>query len=114
MAESQATTSVNMYGTNPITGASANAVHQHNKTADAIACLATATAADCTTVATLASTNTKVTEELSAVNTKLVVALHEITRLTNLVSKLQLSKSGKDGQTGRGTAIEMAVGPIHY
>ena len=66
--ESQSTTSGNMYGTAPIASASANAVHQHNKTDDAIACLATATAADCTTVATLTSTNAKVTAELSAVN----------------------------------------------
>ena len=104
----------NLYDTAPISGASANAIHQHNETADAIACLATATADDRTTVATLASTNAKVTAELSAVNAKLVVALHEITRLTNVVSNLQLSKSGKYGQPGRGTAIEMSVAPIHY
>ena len=103
-----------MYDTAPIADVSANAVHQHNKTSDAIACLATATASDCTNVATLASTNAKVTEELSAVNSKLVVTLHSITCLTNVVSELQLSKSGKDGKPGRGTAIEMAVGPIHY
>ena len=112
--ESQAITSGNMYGTAPISGAPANAVHRHNETANAIACLATATAADRTTVATLASTNSKVTENLSAVNEKLVVALHEITRLTNVVSKLQLSKSRKDVLPGRGTAIEMAAGSIHY
>ena len=111
--ESQATTSGNLYGTAPIDGESANAVHQHNKTADAIACMATDTAAYHTTVSTLTSTNSKVTAEISAVNSKFVVALHEITRLTNVVSKLQLSKSGKDGQPGRGTAIEMAVGPIN-
>ena len=104
----------NMYGTTPIAGASANAVHQHNKNSDAIACLATSTAADRTTVATLASTNANVTAELSAVNSKLVVALHEITFLNNVVAKLQLSKSGKDGQPGRGTVTEMAVRPIHY
>ena len=103
-----------MYGTAPIAGASANAVYQHNKTADAIAYMATDTAADRTTVATLASTNAKVTAELSAVNSKLGIALHEITCLTNIAAKLQLSKSGKDGLPGRGTAIEMAVGPIHY
>ena len=112
--ESQATTSGNLYNTAPITGASANAVIQHNKTANTIACLATATAADRTTVATLTSTNAKVTAELSAVNSNLVVALHEITRLTNVVSKLQLSKAIKDGQPGRGTAIKMTVSPIHY
>ena len=112
--ESQATTSGNMYSTAPISGASANAVHQHNDTANAIACLATATAANIITVATLASTNSKVTAELSAVNSKLVFALNEITLLTNVFAKLQLSKSGKDGQPGRGTAIDMAVGPIHY
>ena len=104
--ESQATTSGNMYGTAPIAGASANAVHQHNETADAIACLATATAADRTTIATLASTNAKVTSELSAVNSKLVSTLHEITRLTNVVAKLQLSKSRKVGLPERATAIE--------
>ena len=104
----------NMYGTAPISGASANSVHQHNKTSDAIACLATATAADCTTVSTLASTNAKVTEELSAVNSKLVVTLHSITCLTNVFAKLQLSKSGKDGQPGLSTAIDMSVGLIHY
>ena len=80
-----------MYGTAPIAGASANTVHQHNKTVDAITFLATATAADCTTVANLASTNTKVTAELSTVNSKLVSALHKITPLTNVVAKLQLS-----------------------
>ena len=80
-----------MYGTAPISGAPVNAVHQHNKTADTIACLATATADNRTTVATLASTNAKVTAELSAVNSKLVSALHEITRLTNVVATLQLS-----------------------
>ena len=113
--KSQATTSGNLYGTAPIAGASANAVHQHNETANAIACLATSNAADCTVVATLASTNAKVTAELSLVNAKLVVALHEIIHMTNLVSKIQLSKYGKDGQPGRGTtSIEMAVRPIHY
>ena len=112
--KSQATTSGNMYGTAPIFGALANAVHQNKKTANSITCLATATADDCTTVATLASTNAKVTAELYAVNSKLVVALHDITRLTNVVTKLQLSKSRKDGLPGRGTAIKMAVGPIHY
>ena len=104
----------NMYGTTPIAGASANAVHQHNKNSDAIACLATSTAADRTTVATLASTNANVTAELSAVNSKLVVALHEITHLTNIIAKLQLSNSVKYGQPGRGTAIDMDIGPIHY
>ena len=112
--ESQATPSGNMYGTAPTSGASSNAVHQHIETADAIAFLATATAADRTTVATLASTNAKVTAELSIVNSKLVSALHEITRLTNIVAKLQLSKSGKVGPPGRTTAIEMDFGPIHY
>ena len=81
--ESQVTTSGNMYGTDFIAGASANTFHQHNKAANAIACLATSTAADYTTVATLSSTNTKVTAELSALNSKLNVALHEITCLTN-------------------------------
>ena len=103
-----------MYGTAPIAGASANAVHHHNETSDAIACLATATAANRATVANLASTNAKVTSELSAVNSKLVSALHEITRLTNVVAKLQLSKSRKFGPPGRATAIKTAVGPIHY
>ena len=112
--ESQATTSGNMYGTVPIAGTSANAVHHNNHTAETIACLSTATADNHTTVATLASTNAKVTPELSAVNSKLVTSLNEITRLTNVVTKLQLSKSGKVGPPGRGTAIEMAVGPIHY
>ena len=112
--KSQATTSGNLYSTAPISGASDNAVHQHNKTSDAIAFLATATADDRTTISTLASTNTKVTADLSAVNVKLAVALHEITCLTNVISKLQLSKSRKDGQPGRGTTIEMAVYPIHY
>ena len=111
--KSQATTSGNMYGTAPIAGASANAVHQHNETANAIACLATSTAADCTTVANLASTNAKVTSELSTVNSKLIVALHDITCLNNVVAKLQLSKSGKDGLPGRVIAIEMAVVPSH-
>ena len=86
-----------MYGTAPIAGASANTVHQHNKTADAIAFLATVTDADRTTVDTLASTNANVTAELSVVNTNLVVALHKITCLANVVSKLQLPKSGKYG-----------------
>ena len=103
-----------MYGTAPIAGASANAFHQHNETANAIACLATATAADRTTVATLASTNANVTLDLSAVNSKLASALHEITRLTNVVAKLQLSKSGKFVPPGRATATKMAVGPTHY
>ena len=65
-----------MYGTAPIAGVSANVVHQHNETADAIACLATATAVNCTTIATFAYTNAKVTAEFSAVNSKLVSALH--------------------------------------
>ena len=103
-----------MYGTAPIAVSSANAVHQHNETTDAIACLATATAADCTAVSTLASTNYKVIAELSAANTKLVSALHKINRLTNVDAKLQLSKSRKVGPPGRATAIKMAVGPIHY
>ena len=110
----QATTPGNLYGTAPIAGASVNAVLQHNETANVIACLATTTAANCTTVATLYSTNTKVAAELSAFNAKLDVTLHDIIRLTNVVSKLQLSKSGKDGQPGRGNSIKMAVGPIHY
>ena len=103
-----------MYGTTPIAGASFNAVHQHKETADAITCMATDTAAYHTTVSTLTSTNSKVTADISAVNSKLVVAFHEITRLTNVVSKLQLSKSRKYGHPGGGTAIEMAVVPIHY
>ena len=107
-------TSGNLYETAPISGALANTFIQHNETANTIACLATATASDRNTVATLASTKAKVTSELSAVNSKLVVALHDITCLTNVVSKLQLTKAGKDGQPGRGTAIKMAVGPIHY
>ena len=82
-----------MYGTAPIAGASANAVHHHNETDNAITCMATATAADRTTVATLSSTNAKVTAELSAVNSKLAIALHKITCLTNVVANLQLSKS---------------------
>ena len=94
--KSQATTSSNMYGTAPFSGASANTVHQHNKTADAIACLATATASHRTTVATLVSTNAKVTAELSVVNSKLVSALHEIIHLTNAVADptVQVRKSG--------------------
>ena len=64
-----------MYVTTPIVGASINAVHHHNKTADTIACMATATATDRTTVAALASTNAKVTAEISAVSSKLVSTL---------------------------------------
>ena len=101
-----------MYGTAPIAGALANAAHQHNETANAITCLATATTADRTTVATLASTNAKVTAELSVVNSKLISALHEITCQTNVVAKLQLSKSRKVGPQGR--ASKTAIGPIHY
>ena len=103
-----------MYGTAPIAGALANTVHQHNETADAIAFVATTTADNHATAATLASTNAKVTSELSVVNSKLVSALHDITRLNNVVAKLQLYKSGKVGPPGRGTAIGMSVGPIHY
>ena len=80
-----------MYSTAPIDGASANSVHQHNKTDNAIACLATTTADDRTNAATLVSTNAKVTAEISAVSSKLVSALHEITPLTKVVAKLQLS-----------------------
>ena len=57
--ESQSTTSGNLYSTAPIVGASANAVLRYNETADTIAYLATSTSADCTTVATLASTNAR-------------------------------------------------------
>ena len=45
------------------------------ETADAIEKLATATAADRATVATLINTNTKLTQELITVNSKLFIAL---------------------------------------
>ena len=62
----------------------------------------------------LSSANANVTLDISAVNSKLASALHEITRLTNVVAKLQLSKSGKFVPPGRATATKMAVGPTHY
>ena len=52
------------------------------ETADAIANLATATAADRATVATLIHTNSKLTQELIIINPKLVIALETNKRLT--------------------------------
>jgi hypothetical protein len=57
-----------------------NVTHQQD-TIDAIACLATATAHDRHTFATLTNTNSTLTKELASVNAKLVTALLENTRL---------------------------------
>jgi hypothetical protein len=58
----------------------ANSVYQQD-TVDAIANLATATAHDRQTVATLSATNSALTTELTSVNRKLVNALLEISKL---------------------------------
>jgi hypothetical protein len=59
----------------------ANSAAYQQDTIDAIACLATATAHDRHTFATLTNTNSALTKELAAVNAKLITALLENTRL---------------------------------
>ena len=74
---------------------SANSVYQQ-ETVDAIANLATATAADRQTVATLSATNSTLTVELTSVNRKLVTALADIAKLTLQVADLK-AKTGTSG-----------------
>jgi hypothetical protein len=66
---------------------SANAASYQQETVDAIANLATATAHDRATVATLSSTISKLTLELATANTKLITALATVTTLTNANSE---------------------------
>ena len=67
----------------------------HLETIDAIANLATATAADRTAVANLTTTNATLTAELVAANAKLVTALEQIAALTS-----RLDSAGKAPRMG--------------
>ena len=67
------------------------------QTIDAIANLATATAADRNAVAALSSTVSSLTTDLSKANTKLVSALEKIAQLTQ---QLAASKMGRNLRTG--------------
>ena len=63
------------------------------KTVEAIAKLATATAADCATVATLSDTNSKLAAKIIVLNSKLMQALVQNKTFTNQLS----SSSGSGG-----------------
>ena len=60
----------------------------HQETVNAIDIIASATAHDCNSVATLTATVAALTTELAATNTKLIKALVETTKLTSTVGKL--------------------------
>ena len=59
------------------------------ETVDTIANLASATAHDCESVATLTTTIVTLTTEISATNSKLIQALAETTKLTDTVRELR-------------------------
>ena len=67
---------------------SSNAVYQHD-TVDAIANLATATAHDRSAVALLTTTNSTLVSDCANCHGKLVLAMQEITKLTNTVADLR-------------------------
>ena len=85
---------------------SANSVYQQD-TVNAIANLATATAHDRQTVATLSATNSTLTLELAAANKQLVTALLDVTKLNVKLCALQAISSG-------GTNPPEPVVPKHY
>ena len=65
----------------------AHAVSYQRDTVDAIACLATATAADRNAMENLTATNLVLTNELASAQAKLVTALLKITKLNEQMSK---------------------------
>lgn len=78
-------------------GFNATEVHEyHDETIDAIANLATATAADQTAVAKLTTTNTSLTRDLSSTNAKLIAALTQVNSLTKQLSELHVAPSSLD------------------
>jgi hypothetical protein len=88
---------------------SANSVDVYQQeTVDAIANLATATAADRQTVATLSATNSTLTHELTAVNRKLVAALADVAKLALRIADLN-AKAGNPPSTSPST-----LEPKHY
>ena len=78
----------------------ANAVSYQQDTVDAIACLATATAADRKAMENLTATNLVLTTELASAQAKLVTALLRITKLTE--------------QTGKGKAVSGSTTKRYY
>ena len=83
-------------------GAEAPTTHQ-DETIDAIANLATATAADRTAVANLMTTNAILTKEVAKVNEKLIAALLQVNVLTK---QLATNRSTPD--------LAVSSGPVHY
>lgn len=79
--------------------ASDNAIYQQ-ETVDAIANLATATAHDRAAVASLTSTISKLTTELTATNAQLVTALMAVTKLTTTVAELRRKTPTNVPRTG--------------
>lgn len=80
----------------------ANAVNYQQETADAIACLATTTASDRQAIVNLTATNLALTNELTAVNAKLITALLKVTKLTEQIS----NRTGSKGKTTSGTGTK--------
>ena len=75
---------------------SANSVYQQD-TVNAIAKLATATAHDHQTIATLSATNSTLTLELTTVNKQLVTALLDVTKLNIQLADLKSKPGGSTG-----------------
>jgi hypothetical protein len=88
-----------------------SSLSDQQETIDAIANLATATAADRTAVANLTTTVSDLTTALAKSNSKLVSALERITALTQ---QLSTSKTGSHRSNGRLPASADSSGRSHY
>ena len=70
------------------------------ETVDAISNLATATASDCATVATLTATNSTLTSALTVCQLQLVEALQNVSKLTTSLANLNKNHSAGPSITG--------------
>ena len=68
--------------------------NEHIKTIDAISNLATATTADCTAVANLATTNAALVNESAVITAKLVMAMTKFPSVTQKLFDFQAGNKG--------------------
>ena len=112
LRESQATTTgAGYHAVNLVYHQSSNQVYK-KETADAIANLATATASNRASVATLTNTNHNLAAAITLTlsNNKLVTALQDVARLTGTISELRRKK----GYQSTATVPEVGWSKIHY
>ena len=110
MCKSQATTAgAGYHAANIVDHQAANQLYQQ-ETVYAITNLATSTASDHASVATLTTTNSNLADALTLSNNKLVTALQDAARLTVTIAKLRR----KTGYQITATAPDVGWAKMHY